>query len=426
MGAKWADFVKKAVSFDATGRSFKLEPGETAANAVGMYNAAYPKAPITMKDVTPGEPKMGGKYIPGRWYNLFKNQDAPKDKEGDSMPWDVFSSYVTSALPKGLHAQLMNIGKKFVGVTPRQSRRNIYHREMFNKYGPKYDRAKADAMSDADLDKALKARYAKLKGMGLAKGEFDNTRNYIIPPHKSYTPASDIGYSGKYDLGSVDSVIPVIRTEKDRGRTYYTVDDASRNPMSTSALSVGALWQNAMRLLNTFFHEGLHAAAPVARGWKEKNPPPGAPSDKKYYDRGKVDFWQGMDDEAKRTTSGINGYAASPWERLVAVSALKARMRVNGDDGSTGMGRRWATQELRRRSSQKGKDLVPSVYDADMNIQSLQNMLYDLWDKANMKNSTEADRKALFEFLDALDYDFEVAKNSDGDGRGKGFKTAVV
>lgn len=318
-----------------------------------------------------------------------------------------------------------------VFITPRQARRNVYNKAYQDSARWRdHDWTAAAADESArSMGQAQKARYEVLSDANLIPGKvlgdrnwvgdskrvypfgkvpFNSSLNYPILPHQttvgSFDPMSYISFEN-----GLDRRIPVVM---DADRAYIS---GAGNPNNAfSRINLGTRDPYAV------WHESAHYATPVAK-----------PPD----DESGTTFWGPGGDAAPMAGNGISGYASGEKERLVAVLAEKARMVADfGVDMSTPEGYdKWRSDILGRRaeSAPLGKSRPDDArrYRDSMNVTSLRNMFYQLYDAASDKSLPDADRKAAAERLrqleESLRYDFPLAYNG-GPGGGFGKSASYI
>lgn len=135
-------------------------------------------------------------------------------------------------------------------------------------------------------------------------------------------------------------------------------------------------------------HEGDHSVAPY------------------YYSTGS----QGDVSFMKRPSVKVKGkspvYALDPSEALVATLSEKTRLRAEGHSETKGLGKIWAEDVVRN-----GDKMTDGLREFDLNVRSLRHILKNLYEKANSKDATQEDKKNYNDFIDQMDYYFEVADN---------------
>lgn len=314
-------------------------------------------------------------------------------------------------------------------VTPMMARKNVY-REAADRAGK--STSDADSLAEEDMTKAQKARHAqwKLRFPDRA-GSFMPDANYTILPHEGTYSSYDkldslpLTFAGSMSRkpdshGTVNDKIPIYGS----GGAETLLGVPKNGPGIIGGVNVGNLGRLNRRtggivprkdMYPLYLHEGIHTYTPSPY-------------------KGETTYWGKEDFDARPTESGVSGYASGPSEELVGIGSEKARMRVNGDDGSYGMGSRWAKSQLegprtwKDYAESKGfnakkfyspelDDEFESQFGEDsrgktMNVKSLRHILFELHDKANSPSATEQDKKNYDDFMKQLDYYFEVAKKT--------------
>lgn len=316
-------------------------------------------------------------------------------------------------------------------ITPRQARINIYRDAFSREHGEDYEMGEADRTSESDMSAAQKKRFEQIvKSIPKFKNDkFDPQANYSIMTDNTFkSPSKSI-----VRFGSLDDKIPIVDKDS-RGSVELTAYEKFPRNGVISFLNLGMKPDLAKMLdrvfrhdpYDIFLHEGNHTATPIDKlksGW--------------------TTFFGPEADAARQTADGNSGYASGPAEALVAILAEKARMRAAGDDGSYGMGRRWADAQLKgpRTASELAQKIMTGVervksrvtgavpdrikkmfekkWNEDnrgisLNIKSLRHILFDLYDKAHRKDATDSDKERYREFIRSLDYYFDLAKNGSG------------
>lgn len=439
MRVEWKDFVKKA--YAVRGNMFRLDKGEVP----GLVAKAQ-KIPVG--DLLAANPGVeANRYIAGKWYHMPVRKAAPRtnppaksiipppkattwpeaipvakpeskpvvkpapvrqptkpanspEGERDLLYKDVLSGKIVDARRLGSLLFYDKLGRIY--TTPRSARRTAYEDAARAKYGDKFNMSAIRAMADADLDKAQRRRHADWAERGLREEYIPGT-NYSVIPHSTYIHRGSSRTASK--LRGVDSRIPV-KYDGSRDRSFII----TRRPMWGGKGEFPKIVLGRRPIDPAFqdrpndLHEGLHSSAMTSV----------------HDGEGTTSFWGATGDRSPDTGirmrgagSAIqgeavrDGYANGPAEQLVALGNIKAKMRVGGDDGAPGMGRRWAEQRIRDRGWWNGWN----VRDWEMNEWSLEGILFDLYDKATRPGATREDVKKYNDFLDSLDWGLERAGN---------------
>ena len=424
MKVEWKDFIKKA--YVVKGDMFRLDKGE----APGLVAKAR-KIPVG--DLLAANPGVeANRYIAGKWYHLPVLKTAPRtyppagpkisppkattrpearpvvgpapvtqptnhadvpEEERDLLYKDVLAGNIVD--PRRLKSLLFYDRRGKIYTTPRSARRTAYEYAARAKYGDKFNMSAIRALADADLDKAQRRRHADWAERGLNEEYIPGT-NYSVIPHSTYVHRGIPNTA--YKIRGVDTRIPVkysgsrafIQTSRPKwGDGYFTKIVVGKRPAGTDRYDD--------------LHEGLHSSAMTSV----------------HDGEGATSFWGATGDRSPNTGIQVAGagrasqgqatrigYSNGPAEQLVALGSIKAKMRVGGDDGSPGMGRRWAEQRLRERGKHglNGRDWY-------LNEWNLEGILFDLYDKATKPGATTEDVKKYNDFLDSLYWGLERASN---------------
>ena len=285
--------------------------------------------------------------------------------------------------------------------SPLQARTDLY-RYMFKALlGDKYNEDDATYWAEADMANAQLQRYKELV---LNRAISNRTRfipglNYTIIPHytsKGYWP------SAVTDFGRVTDTYPISEDNATTGRGGMVPKLRSKGGRSSwagwdrSSIGTNKALQPILQL-----HEGVHSFTPVKAVGND--------------DISRTSFWGAGGIKAKPNSGGYTGYGSGQWERLVAIATEKAKLRARGFTDTRGLGKTWVDEMLRIRDApyaDKAKAGV-GLEDYMMNTGSLRSILYELHDMATSPTATHEDKKKYEDFINAINRDFDVAKNTN-------------